>query len=321
MGGATAAEGDGAMQHGWWMDVAAVLQAAFDDPCFAWGGHYICYDADKLATVGLRMRPAWCSLYAFHLCFSELGSARDEESDKGDASFSQATGYDLGFVGSLLTPLAYAKDFWAHYDDVLEAPTSVWAEYCIGDVARSYHAWAVERREIERMFAPPERGYALLHRKMAVAHVAAEMTRRGVPIRNDLRRGRLARWSERLESALEEARALVGPDFNMASTLQLGRALEAQGVRGIHWNHTTGNPMLDSNTLERLMRAYPSQPLLAIRRRVADAQKEVAHYRALAPQADGRARPRWKVHGTATGRWSSSPNLQNQTTEQRQVIG
>lgn len=309
-------------------DILRILQQEFDSSQRQWGGHFAAgYDERKLGEVGLRLRCTWDSLYGFHVCFSELGSPRDEESEVDD--FSQAIGYDLGFVSTVLTSLPYSKDVWgvqkdgSRVDDALDMPDERRHEYCAGDVARSYHAQLVIEREFDRNFAHPEQGRTLMHREMEQARRASAMTLLGVPILDVARCERLARYEEWRAAAEERARQVMGDlKFKISSTMQLARALEARGVRGIRWNHTTNKPKLDGRVLDRLAVRYPHEELFQIVQLYRRAEKECVAYEQMQPAShDGRAHPSWKVHGTVGARWSSTPNFQNLSHEQREVIG
>jgi uracil-DNA glycosylase family 4 len=319
-----------ARQGGWRMPpyerigAFSALQAAFNDSGWLWGGHFACgYDERKLAELGLALKCAWDTLYGFHLCFAEFGSSRDEQSTGEDsAKFSQATGYDLGFVSSVLTDFPYHKGVVTGLRDALSVETADLRVYCVGDVARTWHSWQVIAREMGERFGAVGVGMRLLQRDMETARRAALMTLAGVPIRDSERQARLRSWQEALVAVLEKARGLVGDQsFNLSSPLQLARVLEARwGIR-IRWNAQTGKPKLDGRIVDRLVRENPDNPLLALVGDARRASKEIAAYENLKPDSRGLAHPSWRVHGTVGTRWSSTPNFQALSHEQRQVIG
>src|SRR5262249_23666398 len=147
------------------------------------------------------------------------------------------------------------------------------------------------------------------------------MTLRGLPIREDLRQHQLGKWRDEFGRIMQLGRDLKGPEFNLNSELQLARALESDGIK-VRWNRTTGKPKMDGRVVERLVREHPEHPRLGLVGRLRASEKEVGAYEAMAPAPwDGRWHPSWKVHGTVTGRWSSTPNAQNLSHEQRCVIG
>ena len=86
-------------------------------------------------------------------------------------------------------------------------------------------------------------------------------------------------------------------------------------VDPIKYSDKTGNPTLDQATLEHIhANSHPearaiAEAVLAYRRPT----KLISTYiDGLPIRSDGRIHPHWKVHGTVTGRWSSSdPNFQN----------
>lgn len=79
--------------------------------------------------------------------------------------------------------------------------------------------------------------------------------------------------------------------------------------------------MLSGNEILKLARRYPNEEMLRLALEYRKAEKEIVGYAAVAPGYDGYAHPSWKIHGTVSGRWSSTPNFQNLRKEQREVIG
>lgn len=315
-------------REGWHMDanqrgdIMACLQLYMSDTRLSWGGHYVTgYDERKMAELGVRLVCKWDTLYGFHLCFCEFGSPKDDSTTEEDTAWTQSTGYDLGFVGSVLTPFSYHKGVVTYEKDALAADTEELWQYCVKDVAMAYHSWQAIKREMAANFQPPERGEALLWRKMQVARRAAIMSLTGIPVQGAIVQSRLAHWQEQAAVLRAQAASVVGdPSFNVGSSLQLAKALEAMGVHGIEWNLETGKPRLNGNRIEALIARYPNNPLLALVGKVRDADKECVAYKALSPQGDGYAHTSWKPHGTAGSRWSATPNMQNLTESQREVV-
>ena len=289
----------------------------------AWGGHFASgYDERKLAEVGLDLRCSWDSLYGFHLCFADFGTPRDEESEqdgKGKGN-SQASGYDLGFVSSVLTPYPYHKGVVTHEKDALTVPSPELYEYCAGDVARAYWSWlAIEREAASE--ANMDQWYKLLDSELECARRAQRMSFRGVPIQDKLRKERLKGVKqERTEMEATARLCTDTPDFNLNSGKQVADALRRMGIK-VRMNRATENPMLDGNEIEKLLAKYPDNPLLQIINRYRGLGTEITAYTNMAPAQDGRAHPSWKVHGTVGSRWSSSPNFQNITKALRDIIG
>lgn len=302
----------------------ALLQQAFDDERFEWGGHFVCgYDENTLSKVGLFVRCKWDSLYSFHILHADLGSAKDEESEelqRGQRKLgnSSASGYSLGFVASVLCDMPYHKDMLDR--DAAELPLDQLIEYNGRDVAACWRAQVVMDAEGER-----EMGAQVfqceLHEEMALTRAATKMSRRGVPINETERQKRLKHWTETQASVAERCRVLAGgTEFNIGSGLQLSTYLESRGI-AIRRNKDTNNPMLSGNEILKLARRYPNEEMLRLALEYRKAEKEIVGYAAVAPGYDGYAHPSWKIHGTVSGRWSSTPNFQNLRKEQREVIG
>lgn len=307
--------------------LADALQQWFDDPRLAWGGHFaVGYDERKLASIGLHVRCEWDTLYGFHLVFAELGSPRDETSQEidqpGTKTQTQATGYDLGFVQSVLTNFPYHKGVVTHEIDAGDvSQTDLW-DYCIKDVAATLYAWLELDSEIRRRWPKDhgKLGFQLLVSDMDDCRMATSMSLQGVPIRESMRLEREWQWIEKQAKIKARAVELEGGDFNIGSTHHLAKALAKYGIE-VQWNPETKKPKLNGQIIEKLMRQYPSNPLLGLAREWRDSEKELTGYAALQPDEKNLAHPNWKVHGTVGPRWSSSPNFQNLTHKQREVIG
>lgn len=302
----------------------SLLQQAFDDECFEWGGHFVAgYDEHALTRVGLFVRCVWDSLYSFHILHADLGSAKDEESEelqRGQRKLgnSSASGYSLGFVTSVMCDMPYHKDMLDR--DAAELPLAQLIEYNGRDVAACWRAQVVMDAEGAREMPAGVFARELLE-EMALTRAAQKMSRRGVPINEPERQKRLKHWTEIQESVAGRCRALVGDaSFNIGSGHQLAVFLENQGI-AVRRNKDTNNPMLAGNEIQKLARRYPNEEILRLALEYRKAEKEIVGYVAIEPGYDGYAHPSWKIHGTVSGRWSSTPNFQNLRKEQREVIG
>lgn len=298
------------------------MQEAFDNPALAWGGHFACaYDARKLAENGLTFKPKWDTLYGFHLCFADFGSPRDEAGVEEGRAFTQSSGYDLGFVSSVLTVHPYHKGVVTHDIDALAVPTDALHKYCAQDVMVTHEAWLALEHEFQTEFADPQKGLALLKLEMECASRVQAVSARGVPVREAERQAELTRVAVALEAAkLSAAQNSPVSDLNLNSGPQLAKALEAQGVK-VRRNSKTNAPRLDGNEIDLLKRKHPDNLLLDLIVQVRALEKDHDKLLKLEPTQDGRIHPSFKVHG-AVSRWSSSnPNFQNLTSDLKELIG
>lgn len=202
------------------------------------------------------------------------------------------------------------------------------------------------------------RATALAHRAMAttlraemvaqvhehdlrMATIAMEMQRVGIPLDEAGRAAIGVEYRQQAEEALagmrEYLRAWRVPSdepgntsehhdpalFNPDSPKQLGWALFEKGgpcgLRPTLLSEKTGEP----STSRDAVRPYASHAFVAMLLRYRDAKKIVGTYidsEGLRLGPDGRIHPSWNVHGTVTGRWSSSPNLQNWPAIMRTIV-
>jgi uracil-DNA glycosylase family 4 len=298
------------------------LNAWFVDEAYQWGGHFVSgFDEHKLEEYGLRLRCKWDSLYSFHILHADLGSSDDEESAEGGKkkSGSRVGGYDLGFVTSVLCAMPYHKGVVSAIIDALDVAWKDLVLYCAKDVQASLLAQL--RMDKEGAAKMPNGLFeSELAEEMQLARIAKQMTKDGIPIQVEEHAERTARWESEVISLTAEAKALVGSEaFNIGSNDQLAKELEKRGVH-VRRNTETGNPMLDGNEIEKLLKKYDN-PLMALVQRYRRAIKELTGYGQISPSYDGKFHPSWKPHGTVGTRWSSSPNAQNITHEQREVMG
>jgi uracil-DNA glycosylase family 4 len=278
------------------------------------------FDEHKLREYGLELTCKWDSLYSFHILHADLGSSDDEESvEGGSKAGSRVGGYDLGFVTSVLCNMPYHKGVVSATIDALDVDTPSLVRYCAKDVQASLLAQLRMDKEGAAQL-PPGVFAQELAEEMALARVAREMTRYGIPIQVEEHAKRMAHWQTKAQELALQAQELLGDSgFNLGSNLQLAKELEKRGVR-VKRNAETGNPMLDGNELEKLLRKYDN-PLMRLVQEYRKALKEITGYGQIAPQGDGRFHPSWKPHGTVGTRCSSTPNSQNITHEQREVMG
>jgi hypothetical protein len=294
-----------------------LLQQAFDNPAFEWGGHFACsYDEGKLRSVGLQIKSKWDSLYSFHILHSDLGSSVDEDVEiRGKKSTSSGLGYNLGFIGSCMTSMPYHKGVVTHNIDALDVDPEALVVYCGRDVAMSW--WAQIAMDAEGARTMPNGLFqAELEHEMELARRANKMSRRGVPIRNAERLKRLEEWKEK------QAEVAARIPFNIASGQQLAAYLESKGIR-VRRNQETGLPMLAGNELLKLATKYPDEPIWSDVREYRKAEKKIVGLESLEPAFwDNRVHTSYKIHGSVGTRWSSAgPNLQNLEHDVRELIG
>jgi len=208
--------------------------------------------------------------------------------------------------------------------------------------------WTYNARDV-RATALAHRAMATTLRAEAVAQVhdhdlrmatiAMEMQRVGIPLDAAARDALGVQYRQQADDALagmraylrawnlpqaDDAPVLDDPAlFNPDSPKQLGWALfEAGGpcnLRPTLRSEKTGEP----STSRDAVRPHASHPFVRLLLQYRDARKIVGTYidsDGLRLAADGRIHPSWKVHGTVTGRWSSSPNLQNWPAVMRTIV-
>lgn len=174
---------------------------------------------------------------------------------------------------------------------------------------------------------------------LRMATIAMEMQRVGIPLDEAGRDALGVQYRQQADDALagmrdylrawrvpqaDDAPVLDDPAlFNPDSPKQLGWALFEQGgpcgLRPTLLSEKTGEP----STSRDAVRPHASHPFVQMLLRYRDARKIVGTYidsDGLRLAADGRIHPSWKVHGTVTGRWSSSPNLQNWPAVMRGIV-
>jgi len=299
--------------------IAEVIRAEFAHPGRLWGGHNTSgYDERKMTEYGLPFRSSWDSLCGFHVLFAELGSTRDDTNE--DAS--QASGYDLGFVTSVLTPFSYHKGVVSGTRDAATVPNDELYPYCVLDVRASWWAMARMRREFTTRYGDGSKGEHLMLKDIERARRAAQMSLSGLPILAERRSAKLQELEGKALSLEVRAREITGdPGFNPHSKPQLAKKLQSMGVR-LSSLTPTGRLKLDGKVMAKLGERYPDNPLVQVDQELRGLrEKEIAVYEALKPRPDGSAPVSWKVHGTVGARWSSTPNAQNLTQLQKCAIG
>jgi DNA polymerase I-like protein with 3'-5' exonuclease and polymerase domains len=102
--------------------------------------------------------------------------------------------------------------------------------------------------------------------------------------------------------------------FNPESPVQLRWALfDKSGPCKLTSTMLTGKKRLASTSKDAL-RSHSQHEFVATLRAYQDSKRVLSNYidsNGFRLGPDGRMHPAWKVHGTVTGRWSSSPNFQN----------
>jgi uracil-DNA glycosylase family 4 len=148
--------------------------------------------------------------------------------------------------------------------------------------------------------------------------ISIRMELAGLP----LDRAKLAETQKRCEDIcaeeLKEMRQVVGVPTWMPSGKELLWALfGAEGpLRLEPFSYTpTGQPSLEKESLARMTDQHPFIGRLMRYKKYAYVLTNYVHGEALRVQRDGRIHPQWKVYGTTTGRWTSSPNCFSADTE------
>ncbi|WP_026556022.1 bifunctional 3'-5' exonuclease/DNA polymerase [Arthrobacter sp. 35W] len=263
---------------------AAVREAEQDSPRWVWG------QAQRWYPQLLRAGTSVERCHDLALCQNILVFS----------PFTQAGGYPRShsYVPMDLGPEPEARD--TGQDSLFDAPV-VHSGPTPAELARELR----EQLESVKTSTEPRRLALLLAAESAGALVAAEMTRAGVPWREDLHRRILSdrlgaqpaefARPERMEAIVEELRTLLGaPTLNPDSPQELMRALHRAGIDAkstrswelMEINHPAIGPLLAYKKLSRLFTANGWAWL-----------EQWIH--------DGRFRPEYVVGGVVTGRWSS----------------
>lgn len=215
---------------------------------------------------------------------------------------------------------------------VFERPEDLW-RYNARDTRNTALAWrelshALVRERLEDVYA--------LDRRMLL--VGLDMTRRGVPldesVRARLAEEHAARCAEAQARMTETATRFGAPDINASSAPQLQALLFERMRLPVIARTATGQPSTSHGVLLGLVRAAHKgvlddertqfvrgfvEPLVVVR----ESAKLLSTYlrpESIALGPDGRLHPSWRVTGTVTGRWSSSPNLQNWPASMRAMV-
>jgi DNA polymerase I-like protein with 3'-5' exonuclease and polymerase domains len=207
--------------------------------------------------------------------------------------------------------------------------------------------WTYNARDV-RATALAHRAMATTLRAEAVAQVhthdlrmatiAMEMQRVGIPLDAAARDALGVQYRQQADDALAEMRDYLRawhvPEaeeypvsdhslFNPDSPKQLGWALFSAGGPCNLTPHVYSEKTDQPSTSRDAVRPHASHPFVQMLLRYRDARKIIGTYidsDGLRLAADGRIHPSWKVHGTVTGRWSSSPNLQNWPAVMRSIV-
>lgn len=149
---------------------------------------------------------------------------------------------------------------------------------------------------------------------LAMQGIAVRMEHAGLPISRARFAEIEASCTKVMDAELAEMRALVGiPDFTPRGP-QLAEVLfdPAGPIRlPVTERTATGQPSASKEVLARMSDRHPFVQHLLRWRKYEYALSHYVRGAGLEPGPDGRIHPQWKVHGTVTGRWSSSPNFQN----------
>lgn len=144
--------------------------------------------------------------------------------------------------------------------------------------------------------------------------IAVKMEHAGLPISTERFKEIERACLGVMDAELREMRSLVGIPDLVPRGPQLTEVLfdPAGPIRlPVTERTATGQPSASKEVLARMSDRHPFvQHLLRWRKY----EYVLSHYvrgAGLEPGPDGRIHPQWKVHGTVTGRWSSSPNFQN----------
>jgi DNA polymerase-1 len=282
---------------------------------------YACYQ--KLARFFARPLPyAFHNFYAYDsIVLSQHGVVVNEEN-----LFDSLIGHHLGptaefphgldFLGSIYTDAPRWKDDVKHSttksDEILD-------RYLSFDVAVTHTARQIVQTSVE--MAQQDQIYNL---DVVLARAGRSMARLGVRIDPEKRAAFVTEYEAKADELKAAFVAAAGKEVNPGSVKQVKQLLYSDfGLPVIDEYRTetdepsTGEPAL----LDLLARGVDSRATKVIQAllgwRAAD--KILGTYvgrfgvpnSGLPVHDDGRIRATWKVSGTVSGRWSSSPNLQN----------
>ena len=220
---------------------------------------------------------------------------------------------DLGLTDTLVR--SYGAEFGA-YDietkkllrknkwnkDFSLAPPEILGPYCEKDVEMTYKLYEDRLKQIEK-----SKQLSLLEKQFALTKVLYKMERRGITVDDQYAQKTNLRLAERLEEITKEIHTLVGEEFNISSSQQIGVAFNGLGIESpvktakgadswselalVNINHPLAGLIRQYRTLLKLRSTY-IEPYLEL--------------------PDGVMHCSFCNWGAATGRLSSrEPNLQN----------
>jgi DNA polymerase-1 len=198
---------------------------------------------------------------------------------------------------------------------IYAAPGNYVAPYAVGDVVRAQALYNLLRPRVSS--AGMDAAYT---RELNVITVALEMTKCGVRIDRDRLAAALPQWKQDLEALADQIRTTLNrPGLNLNSGEQLANALERAGMADPKaWERTpTDKRSTTKTTLEKVVKDPALLNLLLKWRKLDKYLSTFIESWLRLPLVDGRLHVTWNSTrtddrvGTRTGRFSSTPNLQN----------
>lgn len=286
-------------------------------------GQNIMFDVWRLERYMFRIRSIYfCTMLAHHLLWPEAGVRQKD--NQGKDNF--AGGHDLGFLNSIYTDLAMYKDEGSSWNQDSEPDLEQFWTYNCKDVASTHE---IMEKEIEELTEFKQKEY-FLTRVMPLIRPCLYMQERGIAIDHS----RLVDVKERLELERDYLQLRlnheVGFDLNVKSPPQMRYLIEDVLKMRSYKRTKTGKPSTDEDTLKNL--AYGSdqgaifQSIIDVRER----RTLVSSFLQLQTNPDGRYGAPYKIHGTDSGRLSSTsprgldgrrgPQLQNIPKSARKIF-
>lgn len=248
-------------------------------------GQYISYDFHFLFPIIGEPAPPWFDIMAaHHLIDPELP-------------------HDLAYLTSIYTDVPYYKDDpkdegkgWSS----LTPSERLWI-YNGKDVEIPLMLHPILTKELETLgLLDIYEGYV-----MPLVRAMWRIERRGMLIENGYREILSQEAKDRLTALQKEMEEKVGFSLNPNSPKQMMDFLYNRLKLPVQYHRKTRKPTADKETLNKLFSRYPN-PIFKLALDIRDVNKDIGTYLDAQISPDGRARGRYNVCGTETGRSSCS---------------
>lgn len=191
--------------------------------------------------------------------------------------------------------------------DYSTIPARTLAQYNMYDVLWTYRLWQKLSIEIEA----DEDAERALYLEMQTADFLYDVEKVGIPVSEDQIDKLLVHYGDEAGEALDRLRSLtLRPEFNPNSPKQVKEFLESEGLFFPSTNEETIDLIAES--AEGLVLEFCVELIKFRKAKKMSGTYVNGWWKAAVVEQDSRAHPTFHVHGTVTGRLSSSePNAQN----------